>query len=503
MSIRRFLIVCFVFIGFCVLAFGQLPAFDQGSGVTFQPNIVVFIADDVSWNDFGCYGNPSVRTPHTDALAANGIKFTNAYLTASSCSPSRSSIITGRYPHNTGKAAELHLAIADHLPWIPQLLQEEGYFTALSGKDHMKKEDGSQTEFWDHYDRGRVEGNQGGHANWVEVVQNRPTNHPFFFWFAASDAHRHWDADADWVKELYGPKTDPADVVVPPFLLDIRETRQDLASYYNEVIRFDYFLGQVVAELKIQEVLDTTLILVLADNGRPFPRAKTRLHDSGMKTALVAHWPFGIKDPGTSDSLVSVIDFAPTFLQLADGEESDTFQGVSMLPLFKDKDAEIRQYAFSEHNWHDYEALARSVRTKDWLYLENFRTKSAWQGPADSVRSPSFQQLLVHKKIGVLSKVQAEIFLSPRPAAELYNMKLDPHQLKDLATEDSRAGIQRSLKGILKIWMQETGDSIPELVSQDEFHRETGIRIVNDHSYRYETPGESKNASEINRHGPQ
>jgi N-sulfoglucosamine sulfohydrolase len=467
-----------------------------------QPNIIVFIADDVSWNDFGCYGNPGVRTTNIDALAANGIKFTNAYLTASSCSPSRSSIITGRYPHNNGKAAELHLAIADHLPWIPELLQHEGYYTALSGKNHMKREDGSHEEFWDHLDGGKEPGNQGGEAFWVKVTQERPEDQPFFFWFASSDAHRGWDGDKDWKSDLYGPLTDIADVTVPPFLLDTPETRQDLASYYNEITRFDYFIGEVVNELSAQEVLDETLIFVLADNGRPFPRAKTRLHDSGMKTALVAHWPEGITDPGTSDSLVSVIDLAPTFLELAEGEPNETFQGVSLVSLFSKKDGEVRKYAFSEHNWHDYEALARSVRTKEWMYLENLRTESAWQGPADSVRSPSFVQLLASHKSGGLNPAQQDVFLAPRPGAELYKMREDPYQLDNLVGSKDHIGIKRALSGVLKVWMLETGDSNPDQISVDEFDRETGLRIVPDQSYRHETPGESKFASEINRHGP-
>lgn len=489
----------------CRKHFGYLVALFISTMVVLgqdQPNVIVFIADDVSWNDFGCYGNSGVRTPNIDALAGNGIQFSNAYLTASSCSPSRASIITGRYPHNNGKAAELHLPIADHLPWIPGLLQDEGYYTALSGKDHMRREDGSHTDLWDHRDGGRINGNSGGEANWVEIAQARPLDQPFFFWFASYDAHRGWDADEEWVADWYGPMTQPEDVRVPPFLLDSPETRQDLASYYNEINRFDFFIGRVVDELRLQAVLDDTLIFVLADNGRPFPRAKTRLHDSGMKTALVAHWPNGISFTGTSQSLVSVIDLAPTILKVADGDLSETFQGVSLVPLFADGSAEVRRYAFSEHNWHDYEALGRSVRTRDWLYLENFRTATAWQGPADSVRSISHQQLLEKQKSGGLSPAQAENFLAPRPAAELYRLEADPHQLTNLAGDAAFSGIQKALSGVLKIWIQETGDSDPELISQDQFHRETGERIVEGQRFRQETPGESNRASEINRQGP-
>ncbi len=134
----------------------------------------------------------------------------------------------------------------------------------------MKRENPRDTPPFDDISLGRVEGNRGGHANWLRVTQDRPKDQPFFFWFASNDAHRAWEADNEWDGALYGPKIDPAAVVVPPFLVDSDKTRRDLASYYNEVTRFDHFIGMVVAELEVQGVLDDTLIFVLSDNGRPF-----------------------------------------------------------------------------------------------------------------------------------------------------------------------------------------------------------------------------------------
>ena len=467
-----------------------------------KPNFIFFIADDVSWDDFGCYGNQGVRTPNIDRLAANGIRFTNAYLTASSCSPSRASIITGRYPHNNGKAAELHLPIADHLPWLPESLRDAGYYSAISGKHHMKRENPRDRSPFDHVDGGRVEGNRGGEANWVSVTENRPRNQPFFFWFAAYDAHRAWDADGDWIEEQYGPKTNPAAVRVPPFLVDDAPTRQDLASYYNEITRFDYFIGEVAEELRRQDVLNDTLMFVLADNGSPFPRAKTRLHDSGMKTALVAHWPNGIRSKGVSDSLVSVIDLAPTLIELAGLKVGPTFQGVSLAPVFKNRNKNVRKYAFSEHNWHDYEALGRSVRTKEYLYIANDRPDAPWQGPADSVRSPSFSQLLNRQEIGSLTQAQADVFLAPRPGTELYRMTTDAHQLDNIAGNPEYATVEKRLRKVLSDWRRITGDSIPERISTDEFDRQTGNRLGLGDTFRGETPGESNKAAMINRPGP-
>jgi arylsulfatase A-like enzyme len=471
-----------------------------------RPNVLLFIADDVSWNDYGCYGNQAARTPNIDSLAEHGMRFTEAYLTASSCSPSRSSIVTGRYPHNNGKAAELHLPIAGNLPWFPELLREAGYYTALVGKHHMTVQpiagEPKRPEPFELVDPGRGPGNGGGHATWVKTVAERPRDKPFFFWFASYDAHRGWDADGQWDAERYGPKHRPEDVIVPPFLVDDEATRQDLASYYNEVTRHDYYIGEVVKELDKQGALDNTLILVMADNGRPFPRAKTRLHDSGMKTVLVAHWPAGIKRGGSScSSLVSAIDLAPTILSLAGVEAPATMQGVSIKPLFDDPTSSVRKYAFSEHNWHDYEAHGRCVRGEGFLLIRNARPKPAWQGPADSVRSPSHTALQRLERDGKLSPAQADVFLTPRPEIELYRTDQDPHQLHNLAGDAAYADVRKRLLAVLDRWCEETGDSVPDDLSQDSFDRETGKALGNK-DYRRTTPGEDREAHRFNAPGP-
>jgi len=472
------------------------------------PNMILFIGDDISWNDFGCYGNAAARTPNIDALAGAGLRFGNAYLTASSCSPSRCSIITGRYPHNLGHAAELHGAMAWHLTQFPTLLRQAGYFTVLSGKHHMPQEKPpqgkSKQQPFEKMDPGRSSENSGGHANWVRHVRERPRDQPFFFWFAAYDAHRDWDGDEQWDQKKYGPLHRPEDVVVPPFLADTPATRDDLASYYNEVTRFDYYVGQVVAELRKQGELENTLILVMADNGRPFPRAKTRLHDSGMKTALVAHWPHGFSSAGqVCDSLVSSIDLAPTLLRLAGVEVSATMQGVDLAPLLADPAAKVRSYAFSEHNWHDYEAYGRSIRTRDLLYLINRRPNLAWQGPADSVRSPAHQDLRKLRDASELQPAQADVFLSPRAPEELYATTHDAYQLANLVDDPHYATPLSQLRRLLNRWQAETGDTVPEKPSRDQFDRETGEKILKpQEDFRGTTPGQERHAELINASGP-
>ena len=235
-----------------------------------ETNVVFIIGDDISVDDFGCYGHPRIQTPNVDKLAASGMRFTNAYLTTSQCSPTRCSIITGRYPHNTG-APELHTALPEGQVMFPAILKQAGYHTAAAGKWHL----GNYAKRA--FDK-VVGGSSGGEERWIECLRERPKDRPFFMWFASYDAHRGWSQDKG-----AKPHT-PDDAVVPPYSIDTPEVRADMAKYYDEIQRLDRYVGLIVKELKAQEILDNTCIIFMADNGRPFPRCKTRLYDSGIKT---------------------------------------------------------------------------------------------------------------------------------------------------------------------------------------------------------------------------
>jgi len=462
---------------------------------TERPNFIIVIGDDISWNDLGCYGNPTVKSPNVDKLAEEGIKFTNTYLTASSCSPSRCSIIAGRYPHNTG-AAELHTPLPAGMPTLPGELMKAGYFTVASGKWHMGPSARSDFNLVDDKDVGN-----GGHKNWVKILQDRPKNQPFFMWFAAHDAHRDWHADD------FGIPHDPDESVVPPYLADASGTRRDLASYYNEIQRLDHYLGLVRKELTEQGVLGNTLIIFMADNGLPFPRAKTRVYDSGMRTPFVLSWLNGQKSSGLeSNSLISVIDIAPTFLELAGIEIGSTFQGISFAKTIKNPSAEHRNYIFAEHNWHDYEAHERMVRTKHFMYVINNRPQFPNQGPADSNRSPSYTDLKIIRDTGKLNAAQADVFLTPRPHEELFDCLADPEQLSNIASNERFVDILDDLRTIMQRWIEQTGDDVPDNLTLDAFDHEMGNLLPGVERFnsvdRGEMPGTKTNAIKINNKGP-
>lgn len=460
-----------------------------------QPNIIFFIADDVSQEDFGCYGHPSIKTPHIDALAAKGMRFDNAYLTTSSCSPSRCSIITGRYPHNTG-APELHVKLPESQIRFPELLRKAGYYTVLAGKNHMFA---NKDRAFDKITRG---GGPGGEDDWVKHVQERPKDKPFFFWFAANDAHRGWK------ESEHAPTYSNEEIVIPPYLVDTEGTRKDLAAYYHEVSRYDHFVGLVTAELEKQGVLGQTMIVVAADNGRPFPRCKSRMHDSGIKTPWVVHYPDVIKAPAVSKSLVSVIDLSATCLELAGAEKPACIQGMSFLPILKDPAIRVRDMTFSEHNWHVYKNHERMVRFGDFLYIKNNypnQPNLCYEAHQD----PAGNDLWKAHAAGKTTPQQQQIFANPCPEEELFRVSKDPNQLSNMAGNPEYTTALKQARALIQTWTEQTADSIPEnptpnrhappRVENGKIIQGGKSKVRNPHA---EMPGASKNAMLVNHPGP-
>ncbi|MEK6479719.1 sulfatase [Catalinimonas sp. 4WD22] len=455
------------------------------------PNVIIFIADDIGWNDLGCYGNTEVQTPNIDRMAQEGIRFTNTYLTASSCSPSRTSIISGRYPHNTG-SAELHTPLPAEVAIFPELMQKAGYYTAQAGKWHMG--DAARRGFDVVHDNGQENGD-GGEGMWLTSLQQRPKDKPFFMWFASLDAHRPWGPND------FSGTHEAADVKPAPYLADVESTKEDLAKYYDEITRFDDYIGKVEEELAAQGVLDNTLIIIMSDNGRPFPRSKTRVYDSGMKTPFVVKWNAGLPQKGVvSNSLISVIDIAPTLLELSGAEIQPGFQGKSFASILEQPDSKFRNYVFSEHNWHDHEALERMVRTEGYLYVLNLRPNLSNPGPADSNKSPSYLDLKDIRDAGELSSAQADIFMVPRPAEELFNCYTDPMQLVNVASLPEYQSRLKHMREVLQQWRTETLDTAPTQLTSDWYDRETGDPLDIERT-RGEMPGGIE-AIQTNAKGP-
>ena len=450
------------------------------------PNLVLIIADDMAWDDSSPYGHESIMTPNLQKLAEEGMRFDNAFLTISSCSPSRASIITGRYPHNTN-AEELHWPLPEDQITFVEKLKERGYWTAAAGKWHlgdaMKERfdevrevdtSGFQLPSGKEGEAGKfketLEGEaQSGCADWVPLLESRPKDKPFFLWLAALDPHRPYH---DGILE---DPAQPDEIKVAPYHPDTPAVRADYRLYYDEITRLDKYVGLVLNELGAQGVGLNTMVLFISDNGRPFPRDKTTLYDSGIKTPWIVRWPNVVKPGSVSPRLVSSIDIAPTFLDLAGiGDTGPTFQGRSFKSLLTEPDKPIREYIYAEKNWHDFEDHVRAVRNERYKYIRNYYDDLPQTPPADAVRSPTYVELLRLRDNNELFSHQRGCFQAPRPKEELYDTKTDPFELENLAADERYSSLIGAMRIALSDWEKRTEDYAPELRTADEFDRVTG-----------------------------
>ena len=481
----------FIALGFLLVVAVAVPADGAEQLAAPRPNLVLIIADDMNWDDCGAYGHPAIRTPNIDRLAQEGLRFEHAYLTTNSCSPSRSSIITGRYPHNTG-AEQLHWPLPAGSLTLARILKDAGYYTAAAGKWHLGEavkadfdkifeastagfvlpigDDGQATKM--------VAAQPSGCEDWEKALDDCPKDRPFFLWLAALDPHREYTEGA------LTPPHDPRDVIVPPHLPDTPAVRRDLGMYYDEIGRLDQYVGRVSRKLVQLGVDENTLVLFISDNGRPFPRDKTTLYDGGIRTPWIVRWPQVIEPGQVTGALVSAVDIAPTFAELALGEPrqaSTAFEGSSFAGVLFDARVEHREFAYAEDHWHDYEDHARAVMSARYKLIRNDYPDLPNTPPADAGRGATWQTMLVLEAEGKLNAAQRNCFRKPRPSWELYDLQRDPGELHNRYHDPAYTTIREDLSDALSEWSQRTGDFLPSRRTPDEFDRVTGEP---DHSVR-------------------
>ena len=408
-----------------------------------QPNILVFIADDAGARHFGCYGNRAIRTPNIDRLSNEGVTADNAMLTTSQCSPSRISILTGKYPHATG-AEDLHMPMPErHVP-LQAYLREAGYFTGHMQKAHEGPHSDSKFHW---YDEG---------LDRLPAFLDAASNRPFFLWVAFDDPHRPYQDDT------IAKSHDPERVEVPPYMADTGETRTDIARYYDEIGRMDQVIGRHLEILEERRLDQDTLVVFLSDNGAPFPREKGTVYDGGVRTPLIFRRPGTVPQGVRHDGLMSVVDLAPTFLALAGIEVPDDMQGHDISAGLRDLRAWRRDRAFSERNWHDCDEHMRSVRTARYRLIHNAYIELPFGSPADVTASSSWLALYDGKKHNRLTETQRLLFKSPRPEIEFYDVREDEWQVDNLAARPEYQEEITAHYSMLREWMTATNDFPPE-----------------------------------------
>lgn len=351
------------------LAAVLLSPLASAAPATDKPNFVIIILDDWGARDSGAYGNPVIQTPTIDQLARQGLQFNAAFLTAATCSSSRASILTGLHPFAAG-SPRLQTSIPADKKLLSHYLHQAGYFTASIGKWHSGKDVMKQFDLIIQ-ERKTTDESQSGSEDWVSTIESRlPANKPFFLWLASKDAHRPFYETAEWSIH------DPAKIQVPAYI-EINAThppafvKKELAMYYDEVHRADFYIGQVVKTLERKKLLENTVIIVMSDNGSPFWRAKKFLTDPGLQTPLIIHWPRQIKQHREINQLVSAVDIAPTLLELAGIDIPGDMEGVSFARwLSGPDDKPNHEFVYGERG----DSLlgsenGRSIRDKQYLYI--------------------------------------------------------------------------------------------------------------------------------------
>ncbi|MBD3275992.1 MAG: sulfatase-like hydrolase/transferase [Candidatus Marinimicrobia bacterium] len=430
----------------------------QGQPQGDPPNIIWIMADDAGWNDFGCYGHPTVSTPNIDQIASEGVRFTNAFVTTPQCSPSRSSTWTGQYAHTLG-TEDLHVPLPRDIPMITDYLSEQNYFTGNIGKLHLGKQN-----------RNRFDYIIGEITDWRRFMNRRPKDRPFFLTLGFHQPHR------PYVKNRSALKHDPEQSVIPPYLPDTRKSRLDMARYYDEITIMDTEIGRLLKHLRNHNIDENTIIVFWSDNGSPFPRAKGFLYDAGIGTPLIIRWKNGF-EPGVRQGLTSTLDIAPTMLDILGIEPGEEMQGESFLSQILDENAQGREYIFTERNWHDIDDHVRSVRTNRYKYIRNYFPREPYPLPADVFKSPTFQDMRVMRDAGTLTLEQMLMFRWPRPDEELYDLYNDPNEFHNLAEDEAYQDVLQDLRTRTEQWQEETEDVPPAKRKPNRYDYETGDQL--------------------------
>jgi arylsulfatase A-like enzyme len=427
---------------------------------SIPPNFVVLVADDLGWRDTGVYGNRVIRTPNIDRLASSGLRIRYAFGTSPQCSPSRISMLTGKYAHAIG-AEDLHTPLPQGERILPWYLKARGYFTGHMLKTHYGPNGERQ---FDWYSKKTAEA-------MPEFLDSAGTR-PFFLWVGF---HEH----RPYARGAVTPPHSPGRVMLPPYLADTPETREDLAWYYDANARMDGEIGRMLAELDRRKLREKTVVVFLSDDGAPFPREKGTLYDGGTRTPLLISWPAVIKSGAVYDrGLVSLVDLAPTILELAGATPPETMQGRSFGELLNRPESyEGRTYVFSERNWHDCDEHQRAVRSRRFKLI---RTDAYRElplcTPSDIGASPSFLALRARANAGRLTAAQRRLFEAPRARLELYDLLNDPWEIRSVADDARYAKEVRDLSTVLQEWIEGSGD-FPSAyrVRDDNTDRITGV----------------------------
>jgi len=494
-----------------------------------KPNIVFAFADD--WGRYAsAYTrfepenslNALIATPNFDRVAREGVIFQNAFVPAPTCTPCRSSILSGQYFWQTGLGAILQGAVWDEsIPTYPLTLEANGYhigytykvwspgraINAPYGAERTRFEPaGNNYGQFSHFATRKVpeKGVEGSkqmlldetRGNFDAFLKARPDGKPFCYWWGPTNTHRTWERGSG--KALWGLEPDDLKTRLPAFLPDVHDVREDVCDYLGECLAVDAGLGVLMQRLEAEGELDNTLLVVSGDHGIPgFPRAKCNLYDIGCEVALAARWPGRIQPGRVVADFVNLMDLGPTFLEAAGVDIPGSMSASSILPLLESNGSgQIepgRTFVVTGRERHVAGARdgnlpypQRAIRTRDFLYIHNFApdrwpmgdpcglddpnartpplrdlTINTFVAYADLDASPTKAWMIHHRAEEAVQEL-FQLGFGKRPQEELYDLRVDPHYMKNVAGDPAYGDIQEELSARLMQVLRENDD--PRLV---------------------------------------
>ena len=427
-----------------------------------RPNIVWIIPDDMSAN-FSCYGESAIETPNVDRLAAGGVKFTNAYVTAPVCSTCRSAFITGMYQtsigahhHRSGRGVKkIHLP--PNIKLVPKLFQEAGYHTSITGWPVRKGRLG-KTDYNFEWNKSIYDG-----ADW----SGRKDGQPFFCQIMTPGGKLRGKDPEGWekmhsnTKKKLGNRTPLSAVRLPPYYPKHPDIVRDWAAYLDSVRMTDVMVGEVLERLEKEGIRKNTLVIFMTDHGISHARGKQFMYDEGLHVPLVISGP-GITAGTVRTDVVEHIDISAVSLAAAGIPIPGNMQAQDILAAHYNPRAAV--FAARDRCDETVDHM-RSVRTNRYKYIRNFLPERPYLQPcAYKDAKHILMAMREWNAAGKLDPIQQLVMRERRPEEELYDLRNDPFEIHNLADAPEHTARLKQMRGMLDTWMKETDDKgrVPE-----------------------------------------
>ena len=432
----------------------------NGATVAERPNVLLVIADDMTYHDSGAYGSDMVRTPNIDRLAREGMLFQRMFTSTAMCSPTRQQLYTGVWPVRNG-AYPNHSRVHEGVKSWVHHFRDLGYRCGLAGKNHCKP---AEAFPWEPVGSGR----EWGMDEIREFIVRDPSQ-PFFLVASHRDPHAPWDHGDS---SMYPP----GKIEVPPYLVDTPQTREALSRYYAEITYMDAQMGEVLRLVDESGQRENTIVIFTSEQGSAFPFGKWTCYEAGLRTAFIVRWPARIKAGSTTHAMAQYVDVLPTLVAAAAGDPRaiDTglsgepgggrgFDGISFLPVLLGESERLRDYAYGVHTTRgitrgtDYPV--RSVRGERFKYIHNLNHKATFTNVVTEPGSGGGEDTIFAswRAAGEEQAARADLY-QRRPAEELYDLETDPYELNNLAGQAQFNNVETQLRRALDRWMKQQGD---------------------------------------------